>query len=50
MLVATIGNAIAATSTVNAVRYFAMFLMPMGSISACKFPKRTRDISKQTSF
>ncbi|KAK7230029.1 hypothetical protein V2G26_002199 [Clonostachys chloroleuca] len=34
MLVATIGNAIAATSTVNPVRYFAMFLMPMGSISA----------------
>jgi hypothetical protein len=36
MLVAAIGNAIAAATTVVGARFFAMFLMPMGAVSSCK--------------
>ncbi|KAI3577508.1 major facilitator superfamily domain-containing protein [Fusarium oxysporum f. sp. albedinis] len=34
MLVAAIGNAIAAATTVVGARFFAMFLMPMGSVAS----------------
>ncbi|KFA68079.1 hypothetical protein S40285_02597 [Stachybotrys chlorohalonatus IBT 40285] len=34
MIVSAIGNAIATGSTVTGARYFAMFLMPMGAVSA----------------
>lgn len=34
MCVSCIGNIIVITSTNNAVRFFAMFLMPMGAVSA----------------
>lgn len=34
MMVAAVGNAIATGSTAVGARFFAMFLMPMGSISA----------------
>lgn len=37
MLVAAIGNAIAAGTTVVGARFFAMFLMPMGSVASCGF-------------
>lgn len=36
MLVAVIGNAIATATTAVGPRFFAMFLMPMGAVSACK--------------
>lgn len=36
MLVAAVGNAIAAATTHVGARFFAMFLMPMGAVSACK--------------
>lgn len=36
MLVSAVGNAIATGTTVLGARYFAMFLMPMGAISACE--------------
>jgi uncharacterized membrane protein YhaH (DUF805 family) len=36
MTVAAIGNAIATATSVKGARYFAMFLMPMGSVSSCK--------------
>jgi hypothetical protein len=36
MIVSAIGNAIATGTTVLGARYFAMFLMPMGAISACE--------------
>lgn len=36
MLVAVIGNAIATATTNIGARFFAMFLMPMGAVSACK--------------
>ncbi|KAJ0339995.1 hypothetical protein COL922a_003826 [Colletotrichum nupharicola] len=35
-LLSGVGNAIATGSSVVGVRYFAMFLMPMGAISACE--------------
>jgi len=38
MLLAAVGNAIAAGTTVVGARFFAMFLMPMGAVSSCKFP------------
>jgi hypothetical protein len=37
MLIAALGNALATGSTNTGVRFFAMFLIPIGSISACKF-------------
>lgn len=36
MLLAAVGNAIATGTSVTGARYFAMFLMPMGAVSACK--------------
>lgn len=36
MLVAALGNAIATGTTNIGARFFAMFLMPMGAVSACK--------------
>lgn len=45
MLVAAVGNAIATATTNIGARFFAMFLMPMGAVSACKkcdFPLRSR--------
>lgn len=36
MLVAAVGNAIATATTHVGARFFAMFLMPMGAVSACK--------------
>lgn len=36
MLVAAVGNAIATGTTNIGARFFAMFLMPMGAVSACK--------------
>lgn len=36
MIVAAIGNAIATGTTNIGARFFAMFLMPMGAVSACK--------------
>lgn len=38
MLLSAVGNAIATGSRTVGARYFAMFLMPMGAISACTFP------------
>jgi len=38
MLVAAVGNAIATGSTSLGARFFAMFLMPMGAVSACRCP------------
>lgn len=35
MLVAVVGNAIATATTNTGARFFAMFLMPMGAVSAC---------------
>lgn len=35
MLVAAVGNAIATGTTNVGARFFAMFLMPMGAVSAC---------------
>lgn len=40
MLVAAVGNAIAAGTTVVGARFFAMFLMPMGAVSSCKSSRR----------
>lgn len=37
MLLAAVGNAIAAGTTVVGARFFAMFLMPMGAVSSCGF-------------
>lgn len=37
MLISAVGNAIATGTLKTGARFFAMFLMPMGSISACKF-------------
>jgi hypothetical protein len=36
MIVAAVGNAIAAGTTNKGARFFAMFLMPMGAVSACE--------------
>ena len=36
MIVAAIGNAIAAGATNIGARFFALFLMPMGAVSACE--------------
>lgn len=36
MILAAVGNAIATGSTVLGARFFAMFLMPMGAVPACK--------------
>lgn len=36
MLLAAVGNAIAAGTTVVGARFFAMFLMPMGAVSSCE--------------
>lgn len=36
MLVSAVGNAIATGTTVTGARFFAMFLMPMGAVSACE--------------
>lgn len=36
MLVAAVGNAIATATTNVGARFFAMFMMPMGAVSACK--------------
>lgn len=36
MLIAAAGNAIATGTTNLGARFFAMFLMPMGAVSACK--------------
>lgn len=36
MLIAAVGNAIATGTTNLGARFFAMFLMPMGAVSACK--------------
>lgn len=36
MLVAVVGNAIATATTNTGARFFAMFLMPVGAVSACK--------------
>lgn len=36
MVVAAIGNAIATATTSVGARFFAMFLMPLGAVSACK--------------
>ncbi|KAK0705671.1 major facilitator superfamily domain-containing protein [Lasiosphaeris hirsuta] len=38
MLLSATGNAIATGSTALPARFFAMFLMPMGAVSACKSP------------
>lgn len=40
MLVAAVGNAVATATTNVGARFFAMFLMPMGAISACKKTRR----------
>ena len=37
MLVAAVGNAVATGTTSLGGRFFAMFLMPMGAVSACKY-------------
>lgn len=37
MIMSSIGNAIATATTSVGPRFFAMFLMPMGAVSACKF-------------
>lgn len=36
MLIAAVGNAIATGTTNIGARFFAMFLMPMGAVSACE--------------
>lgn len=41
MLVACAGNVIATATTSVGPRFFAMFLMPMGAVSACKFSSRS---------
>jgi hypothetical protein len=40
MLVAAVGNAIAAGTTVVGARFFAMFLMPMGAVSSCELTQQ----------
>lgn len=39
MLIAAVGNAVATATTSLGGRFFAMFLMPMGAVSACKSPE-----------
>lgn len=41
MVLGAVGNVIAAATTSLGARFFAMFLMPMGILSACKFVKST---------
>lgn len=53
MLVAAVGNAIATGTTNVGARFFAMFLMPMGAVSACKsicpiLSGISRNVNKQT--
>ena len=38
MLLAAVGNAIATGTLSVGARFFAMFLMPMGAVSACMWP------------
>lgn len=53
MLVAAVGNAIATGTTNVGARFFAMFLMPMGAVSACEstcsiLSGISRHVNKQT--
>lgn len=53
MLVAAVGNAIATGTTNVGARFFAMFLMPMGAVSACESTYSilsgiSRHVNKQT--
>lgn len=45
MLLAAVGNAIAAGTTVVGARFFAMFLMPMGAVSSCKLSSHLNTFS-----
>jgi len=45
MMVAAVGNAIATGTNVLGARFFAMFLMPMGAVPACKPPPPPNDSS-----
>ena len=46
MVLAAVGNAIATGTTAVGARFFAMFLMPMGSVAACKSRPASRPTTR----